>query len=55
MRIPSIIRQDSEYRASVLALTEQLSAKTPLPIVINGLSGGSADAYLIEEIGRAHV
>ena len=53
MRIPSIIRQDSEYRASVLALTEQLSAKTPLPIVINGLSGGSADAYLVEAVTEA--
>ena len=53
MRIPSIIRQDGEYRASVLALAEQLSAKAPLPIVINGLSGGSADAYLVEAVAEA--
>ena len=53
MRIPSIIRQDGEYRASVLALSEQLSARTPLPIVINGLSGGSADAYIIEAVAEA--
>ena len=52
MRIPSIIRQDGEYKASVLAIAEQLSAKTPLPIVINGLSGGSADAYLIEAVAE---
>ncbi len=55
MRIPSIIRQDGEYRASVATLAEQLSAKTPLPIVINGLSGGSADAYLVEVVGEARL
>ena len=55
MRIPSIIRQDGEYKASIAALAEQLSAKTPLPIVINGLSGGSADAYLVEAVGEARL
>ena len=53
MRIPSIIRQDGEYRASVSTLAEQLSANTPLPVVINGLSGGSQDAYLIEALAEA--
>ena len=53
MRIPSIIRQDSEYKASVQTLALQLLAKTPLPIIINGLSGGSADAYLIEAVREA--
>ena len=53
MRIPSIIRQDGEYRASVSTLAEQLSANTPLPVVINGLSGGSQDAYLLEALAEA--
>lgn len=50
INIPSIIRQDKEVTASIATVREQLSAKSPLPVIINGLSGGSADAYLIEAI-----
>ena len=51
--ISSLIRQDREFGESIRTLKEQLSAKKPLPLVINGLSGGAADAYLAEAVAEA--
>ncbi len=50
INIPSIIRRDKEAEASIATLREQLSAKSPLPVIVNGLSGGSADSYLVRSI-----
>jgi len=43
-----LIRYDREFFSSVATLKDQLSSTVPLPIVINGLSDGSANAYLAE-------
>ena len=53
--ISSLIRQDREFGESLRTLGEQLSAQQPLPLIINGLSGGSADAYLAEAVLDAHL
>ena len=50
LKIPRIIRQDKEFSESLSAVRESLSAKSPLPIIINGLSGGAQDAYLTEAV-----
>ena len=42
MDISRIIRHDKEFGAFVSCLKEDLRAKTPLPIVINGLAGDEA-------------
>ena len=47
------IRLDREFRSAMITLHEQLAAPCPLPLVINGLSGGSADAYLVEAVTEA--
>ena len=52
-RLSSLIRYDREFSASVDVLREQLSARAPKPMVINGLTQGAADAYLAETIGEA--
>ena len=49
-RITNPIRLDREYRGASQTLSETVAAKTPLPIVVNGLSGGAADAFLAEAI-----
>ena len=49
-RITNPIRLDREFRSASLTLSETTAAKTPLPIVVNGLSGGAADAFLAEAI-----
>ena len=51
--ISSLIRRDKEFFHSVEAIREQLSAKTPLPIAINGLQGGAVDAFVAESILEA--
>ena len=50
MKISSTITLDGEFIQSVSAIRESLNGSTPLPIVINGLSGGAEDAYLSEAV-----
>ena len=50
LKASSLIRYDREFSQSITAAREALSAAKPLPIVINGLSGGAADAYVFEAI-----
>ena len=50
MDISRIIRHDKEFGAFVSCLKEDLRAKAPLPIVINGLAGGAADAFITETV-----
>ncbi len=49
-RLTGLIRQDREFENSLTLLKEQLTAKSAKPIIINGLSGGAANAYLAESI-----
>jgi len=49
-RITNPIRLDREFRGATLTLRETVEAKAPLPVVVNGLSGGAADAFLAEAI-----
>ncbi len=44
----SAVRLDREYRQAVTALKEQWTSAKPLPLVINGLSGGALDAFCSE-------
>ena len=50
MNISGIIRHDKEFKAFVDTLRSDINAKTPLPIVINGLSGGAVDAFVTEAV-----
>ena len=50
LKITNPIRLDREFRGAMIALSETVAAKTTLPIVVNGLSGGAADAFLAEAI-----
>ena len=55
-RLSGLIRYDKEFAASVATLEEQMAAKNPKPIVINGLTSGAYSAYLseaVEELKRA--
>ncbi|MBQ7333132.1 MAG: transcription-repair coupling factor [Clostridia bacterium] len=52
-RLTSLIRQDREFSASMEALAGEFLKKEPLPIVINGLSGGASSAYLVESVFEA--
>ena len=49
-RLSGLIRYDKEFGASIETLRAQLKEKTPLPIVINGLTRGASSAYLVEAI-----
>ena len=53
LKISSLIRLDREFSESILSLEDMLRAKSPLPIVVNGLAGGATDAYLTEIICEA--
>jgi len=52
MNISKIIRQDKEFGAFLECFKAQTLREVPLPIVINGLSGGAADAFRSECIRR---
>ena len=52
-RLTSLIRCDREFSASMEALAGEFLKTTPLPIVINGLSGGASSAYLVESVLEA--
>ena len=52
----SLIRLDREFIQSTEAARAELEKKNPLPIIINGLTGGASDAYVVEAISelKAH-
>lgn len=43
-----LIRSDREFSHVLTSLAEELSAQKPLPLIVNGLSGGMSDAFLHE-------
>lgn len=49
-RLTSLIRHDKEFSDSMETLSREFIKKEPLPIVINGLSGGASSAYLVESV-----
>ena len=50
MNISKIIRQDREFAAFTECLASDVKSRAPLPIVINGLSGGAEDAFITETV-----
>ena len=46
--ITDCLRAERDFSALLAALAEQWRAVTPLPIAVNGLSGGAADAAAAE-------
>ena len=52
MSISEIIRQDREFLAFVDCFRADVKSGTPLPIVINGLSGGAVDAFITETVAE---
>ena len=50
MNISGIIRHDKEFGAFLDCLRADLGARTPLPIAVNGLSGGAGDAFITETV-----
>ena len=48
MNISRIIRQDKEFSAFLECLRHEMRKDTPLPIVVNGIAGGAADAFITE-------
>ena len=52
-RISSLIRRDKEFGSFKDTLEHSYRDKTPLPIVVNGLSGGAEDAFLCESVIEA--
>ena len=50
MNISGIIRHDKEFTAFLDCLRSDLRSRVPLPIAINGLSGGAVDAFLTETV-----
>ena len=52
-RISSLIRADGEYKKFLISLGEAFKLKEPLPIAVNGLSGGAELAFLTESVIEA--
>ena len=52
-RLSELIRLDAEYPKYLSALRSQFATPTPLPIAINGLSGGAEAAFVIESVIEA--
>ena len=48
MNISRIIRQDKEFSAFLDCLRYEMKRDAPLPIVVNGIAGGAADAFITE-------
>ena len=48
-----LIRQESEFRSFAECLADDLVRKQPLPISVNGLSGGATEAFVIEAVREA--
>ena len=53
-RISSIIRLDKEFCSFTETLQGSYGDSVALPIVVNGLSGGAEDAFLIESVIEAY-
>ncbi len=53
MQLSSLIRLDGEYKSFLKTLAEAYSASEPLPVAVNGLSGGAAAAFLVESVREA--
>jgi len=51
-RLSGLIRCDKEFFASLSVIGEQLAARSPKPLVINGLTAGASYAYLAESISE---
>ena len=49
-RLSSLIRADREYKGFLTVMKDAYSAQTPLPIAVNGLTGGAEIAFLAESI-----
>ncbi len=49
-KITNPIRLDREFRSATLTIRETVGGRSPLPVVVNGLSGGAADAFIAEAI-----
>ena len=50
MNISKIIRQDREFGAFLECFKANMRKESPLPIVVNGLSGGASDAFITETV-----
>ena len=48
MNVSRIIRQDKEFLAFLECFTQQMLREAPLPIAVNGISGGASDAFITE-------
>ena len=53
LKISSLIREDREFLSAMDTLGEGLRREKPLPIVINGLSGGATLAFVSEAVSHA--
>ncbi len=53
LKISSLIREDREFLSAMDTLGEGLRREAPLPIVINGLSGGATLAFLSSAVSHA--
>ena len=49
-RITSLIRADGEYGAFASLLPKAFRESEPLPIAVNGLTGGAESAFLVESV-----
>ena len=52
-RLSALIRADREYASFLSTLEGTLSSSEPLPIAVNGLTGGAEDAFIIESVIEA--
>ena len=52
-KLTRLIREDREYRGFAATFAEAMVSAVPLPIAINGLSGGAEDAFLAESVADA--
>ena len=51
-RLTALIREDREYKNFASAFTEAMSAAKPLPIAVNGLTGGAESAKKRDELAE---
>lgn len=54
LKISSLIREDREFLSAMDTLSEGLVREKPLPIVINGLSGGATLAFVSSAVAHAN-
>ena len=51
--LTSLIRADSEFKKYLSTFRQTVGADEPLPIAVNGLSGGAESAFVAESIVEA--